>query len=388
MLTKTKKSYLYKMGYIDVIEELSQSKNLHQGDISSFSREVLKTAALTLGCKRTNVWLFNQDKSVLRSVQSYDAIADTYRQDPPLKQEELPNYFNYLIKNKIIVSNDAVSEEMNKELVDTYLIPNQIRSMIDVPLRSEGKMVGVICFEAVGEPYDWTNSDKKFTQSLAQLLSIAIETNQKNQYRNELEETIKQKEILLAEINHRVKNNMAVIIGLINLQKYKSRDDYHQKVLEELKEKIYSMAIVQNHLHNNKSLVKVELGMYLKEVIDNLLGSYGYGKAIDLQLEFEKAVIDISKGIPIGLIANEILTNSFKYAFDTEGQPHELKVSLSRNRDLVSLTIIDNGPGFEQTEANEGMGLELIRDLTEQISGNMQIYSNKGVEVQIEFPID
>lgn len=341
-----------------------------------------------LGCKRSNAWLFNRDRTSLISVQSYNAETDGYREEPPLKMKELPNYFKYLTKNKIIFSNDAVAEEMYQELVDSYLIPNQIKSMIDVPLRSEGKMIGVICFEAIKEIYEWTESDKKFTQSLAQLFSLAIETNQKNTYRKELEETIRQKEVLLSEINHRVKNNMAVIIGLINLQKYKSKDDYHHKILEELKEKIYSMAIVQNHLHNSKNLVTVELGQYLKEVIHNLHRSYGYGKSIDLQLDLEKAVIDISLGIPVGLIANEVLTNSFKYAFANESEVQELVVSLKRNWDMIILTFSDNGPGFDPSINMEGMGLELIRDLTEQISGSIQIYSNKGVEVQIEFPID
>lgn len=375
------------MKFIDVIEELSQSKSLHQGDIFNFSKEVLKTAARTLGCQRTNAWLFNENKTVLKSIQSYDASLEIFREEVALSEKDLPNYFNYLTKNKIIVSDDALSEKMNTELVESYLLPNQIKSMIDVPLRSEGEMVGVVCFEAVNEAHQWSDSDKKFTQSLAQLLSLAIETNQKNNYRKELEKTIQQKEILLSEINHRVKNNMAVIIGLINLQRIKTKDNYHEKVLEELKEKIYSMAVVQNHLHNNKSLVKVELGKYLEEVIQNLHGSYGHGKEIELKLNLGKAVIDITAGIPIGLIANEVLTNSFKYAFNEENQMHKLEVSLKRKQGEVLLTFKDNGPAYVPSKNEEGMGLELIRDLTEQISGSLEIRLDSGVEVQVQFPI-
>lgn len=375
------------MKYLDVIEELSNSKNLHQGDIYGFSKEVLRTASHTLSCQRTNAWLFNSGKTVLRSIQSYNASTDTFQEEQSLNRSDLPNYFNYLTKNKIIVSDNALAEEMNKELVDSYLVPNEIKSMIDVPLRSEGKMVGVICFEAVEDNYQWTDSDKKFAQSLAQLFSIAIETNQKNLYRRELEKTIEQKEVLLSEINHRVKNNMAVIIGLINLQRHKAKDDYHQKVLEELKGKIYSMAIVQNHLHNNKSLVKVELGMYLEEVIQNLHATYGHGKEIALKLNLEKAVIDISIGIPIGLIANEVLTNSFKYAFQEDGRDHQLSVRLIRQRDGVQLVFRDNGPGYDPAEVNDGMGVELIKELTEQISGSLEFNLKNGVELLINFPI-
>jgi len=376
------------MKYIEVIEELSESKHLHQGDVLKFSKEVLKTAALTLNCERTNAWLFNKGRTVLKSIHSYSSSSNDFKREADLSNDDLPNYFNYLTKNRIIVSDNAMSEEMNTELVDTYLKPNKIRSMIDVPLRSEGEMIGVICFEAVGDEHHWTDEEKKFTQSLAQLFSIAIETNQKNLYRRELERTIKQKEVLLYEINHRVKNNMSVIIGLINLQRHKSKDDYHQKVLEELKEKIYSMAIVQNHLHNNKSLVKVELRRYLEELIENLHGSYGHGKEIKLQLGLERAVIDISKGIPIGLIANEVLTNSFKYAFHQQDKEHILKVQLNRNQDEIVLIFSDNGPGFDPGKTETGMGMELIQDLTEQISGQVLFNFEKGAKVEIRFPVE
>ena len=376
------------MQFIDVIEELSQSKNLHQGDVYSFSKEVLKTASTTLGCKRTNAWLFNDDMSVLRSIHSYDASTNSFKEEESLYKRDLPNYFNFLTKNKIIVSEDALSEKMNMELVEGYLVPNQIKSMIDVPLRSEGEMVGLICFEAVEEIHQWTNAEKKFTQSLAQLLSLAIETNKKNALREELEQMVKQKEVLLYEINHRVKNNMAVIIGLINLQKHKSKDDFHINLLQELKEKIHSMAVVQNHLHNNKSLVKVELSLYLEELINNLHRSYGHGKEITLRMNLNRAVIDISKGIPIGLIANEVLTNSFKYAFSEDEVGHQLVVNLfRRNREIV-IQFSDNGVGFNPGLKQDGMGLELIRDLSKQIDGSYEIKVDDGVTITITFPIE
>ena len=180
---------------------------------------------------------------------------------------------------------------------------------------------------------------------------------------------------------------MAVIIGLINLQKAKSKDRYHEQILEELKAKIYSMAIVQNHLHNNKSLVKVELSLYLKEIIQNLHESYDEGKKIKLFLDLDKVVLDISKGIPIELVANEILTNSFKYAFSENKASNELKVSVKRKLNSVEIKFKDNGTGYNPEELQSGMGLELIQNLTEQIDGSLEIKIDQGVEINIEFPI-
>lgn len=375
------------MQYIQVIEELSNSENLRRGDILKFSKELLKISAETLGCQRTNAWLFNADQTVLQSINAYDAKQSKFSREGSLNRDDLPNYFRHLTQNKIIVSNDASASELNQELIASYILPNQITSMIDVPLRSEGDMIGVICFEYVKESYKWTESDQKFTQSLAQLFSLAIETSQKKIYRKELEKSIHQKEILLYEINHRVKNNMAIIIGLINLQRTKAKDQYHEEILDELKNKIYSMAVVQNHLHNNKSLVRVELSQYLNEIIYNLNELYNPNQKISLKTNLDKAVIDISQGIPIGLIANEILTNSFKYAFNGNRKNHQLSVLVKRKKGNVEMRFTDNGPAYDAKDINEGMGMGLIRDLTDQIKGSLEIKLNGGVDIKIEFPV-
>lgn len=100
----------------------------------------------------------------------------------------------------------------------------------------------------------------------------------------------------------------------------------------------------------------------------------------------ERAVIDISKGIPIGLIANEIMTNSFKYAFEDIDHP-QLSIELRRNRRQVTLIFRDNGSAYDPDTTEEGMGLELIRDLSEQISADLKLKLDEGVRFEISFMI-
>ena len=121
------------------------------------------------------------------SLLAYDKKNNTFSNDISQVNDDLPKYFKFLKKNELNVSNDAISEPINAELLDSYIIPNKITSMIDVPLRSEGEMIGLICFEHTETPHVWTNDEKKFTQSLAQLLSLALETSKKKEYRIELE---------------------------------------------------------------------------------------------------------------------------------------------------------------------------------------------------------
>ena len=168
------------------IEELSKSVDLHKGKIKKFTKEILIHSSESLFCDRCNVWLFEKEQTKLMSLLSYNRSDHSFSKEVSLDHETLPNYFKFLRKNELIVSDNARSEPMNSELLEGYIIPNEITSMIDVPLRSEGKMIGVICFEQFQKNHTWSSDEEKFTQSLAQLLSLALETNKKGNIGNGL----------------------------------------------------------------------------------------------------------------------------------------------------------------------------------------------------------
>lgn len=374
--------------YLQAIEELSKSVNLREGEIDNFTEEILINSSEVLGCARCNVWLFEEEQSRLVSLLSYSNADSSFKVEEDLTQDELPNYFKYLRKNKLILSDNAPNEPMNSELLEVYIIPNEITSMIDVPLRSEGKMIGVICFEHVREKHRWTSKEQNFTQSMSQLLSLALETSKKREYRLQLEKIISQKEVLISEIIHRVKNNMSVIMSLLNLQKNKTKDAHHAGLFEEIKDKVYSMSMIQEQLHTSNTIDRIDLGDYLQNLVSNLNNSYGLGKAVIINLDLDDDIgLDVSKAIPCGLISNEILTNSFKYAFNSDQETRELSVSLHESNDSIQLYFKDNGPGFDLDAAQAGMGLELIRDLSDQIDATIDVQIDGGVGIKLLFPI-
>ena len=373
--------------YLETIEELSKSVGLHEIEIDVFIREILVNSSNTLSCDRCNSWLFEDDQSKLVSLLSYSSSSNLFSYEDPLFINQLPNYFEFLKKNEIIVANNALVEPMNYELIDGYLGPNKITAMIDVPLRSEGKMIGVICFEHVKKKHKWSRDEQKFTQAVAQLLSLALETKKKREYRLELEKIVRQKEVLISEINHRVKNNMAVIISLLNLQKHKTEDQYHLKLFEEVKDKVFSMSMIQEQLHNNGNFESIDLSDFLEQLITNLNISYGEGKLVEIKLEMKHFGIDVTKAIPCGLIANEVLTNSFKYAFNEPSTLNKIEIRLDITDSHGVLTFKDSGPGFKLNSSTVGMGLELIKDLADQIDANLSIRSENGVEIKLLIPL-
>lgn len=373
--------------YLEAIESLSFSPNLHKGEITDFTREVLVIATNTLSCENCSVWLYEQNQTKLKSILAYKRSENNFYNQADLYKSQLPNYFNFLKKNKIIISNNTLEAPLVSELLVSYIMPNKITSMIDVPLRSEGKMIGVICFEFVETQHIWTIDEQRFTQSVAQLLSLAFETEKKREYRIALEKIITQKELLISEVNHRVKNNMAVIISLINSQKQKAKDDFHSALFEEINNKVYSMSMIQDQLNSKSNVECINLSSFLESLVYNLNSSYGLEKNIEINLEMEKVGVKISIAIPCGLIANEILTNSFKYAFGDQNKFPSLKITLKQTGEFVQLSFHDNGPGFDLKAVNTGMGMELIKDLSEQIDADMRINIDHGVDVKLQFPI-
>ena len=371
--------------YIETIEDLARSHSLRNGSADKFAESLLLKSVSTLDCARANAWVFNDDKTALISLCAVNARTGVVHKESTLKGSELPNYFKYLKRNEIIVSDYAREEPMNAELLSIYLIPHDITSMIDVPIRSNGEMIGVVCFEHTGEIHHWNHEEKSFIHSMAQLLSLALETERNHQYQLELERLVSQKQVLLAEVNHRVKNNLSIILSLLNMQKIKAEDDTHAELFEEVKEKVYAISLLQEQLHSNDRVDSINMALYLKKLSENLQLSYNQDRTIDLQVNLSPLDVTVTKAIPLGLIANELITNAYKHAFGVKNLFPKLTIHLSSNESMVKLVIADNGPGIVALDNTGGIGLELVHDLIDQIEGNIEMNNKNGLTVTVIF---
>lgn len=372
--------------YINTLERLAKSHNLRGGNIIKYTKEILKESANVLQCERTNAWTFNKNGEILDSINAYSFTSNDFKVEASLNEKSLPNYFHFLKRGEIIVSNNAREAEINTELITIYIDVNQISSMIDVPIRSEGEMIGVICFEHVKRKHDWTLEEQKFTQSIAQLFSLALETNKKRKYAEKLEKIIKEKEILMAEVNHRVKNNMASIISILRLQKMNCKEDYSRVLFDEVINKVYTMSAIQDRLHMSQDFSEIDIKDYVIDLISNLKNSYALKKEIKLFIKIDNLKLDLIKAVPFGLIVNEIATNSFKYGFIESNLNPKLSISCFCKNDIVQFEIEDNGPGKINSPAkSNGIGLELVQNLCTQINGKMTHSLKNGMKFTLEF---
>ncbi len=219
------------------------------------------------------------------------------------------------------------------------------------------------------------------------LLSKNTEIQNKNK---EIEKALIEKEILLKEVHHRVKNNLQIISGLLELQNIKVDDQEIKIALEEGKNRIQSVALIHKMMYQSDAISKIKMQEYLEELVAMLKVSYeNPQKPIDIIINVEKISIDIAKAVPISLIINEATCNVYKHAFTTETE-RRLEVVLkqtSSNNELI-LEIKDNGRGLPKNyslENSKTIGFDLIKGLTRQLKGNLVVKNSNGLTIQIQF---
>ena len=199
----------------------------------------------------------------------------------------------------------------------------------------------------------------------------------------------KEKEVLLREIHHRVKNNMQVISSLLKLQSKSVEDKRSVEMLKESQDRIRAMALVHEKLYKSKDLTNIDFDEYIKYLVQTLFRSYTVNREkIRLKLNIERVMLKIDKAIPCGLIVNELILNSLKHAF-ADGDKGEIEVSLLFiNENEVELAVSDNGIGIpEGIDFNNSgsLGLKLVNILTDQIDGKLYLDQSKGTKFQIRF---
>ncbi|MGH7824947.1 MAG: sensor histidine kinase [Candidatus Binatia bacterium] len=206
----------------------------------------------------------------------------------------------------------------------------------------------------------------------------------------ELEASLREKEILLKEIHHRVKNNLQIISSLLSLQAQKISEPHVQSLFRQARDRVRSMALVHENLYQSPDLGRAELAEYARALMQSLFEAYGEAAAnIRLRLELEPVHLPVDVAIPCGLILNELATNALKHAF--HGRPKgEITVVLEAGRDgMIRLKVQDNGNGLPpglDWRSGGSLGLRLVNMLTEQLNGTLEVRNNHGTIFQLTLP--
>jgi two-component sensor histidine kinase len=233
---------------------------------------------------------------------------------------------------------------------------------------------------------------EKRTDELAKANAVLAEEIAGRKKAEELvKASLKEKEVLLQEIHHRVKNNMTVITSLLQIQANTIEDEQYKDIFINSINRIKSMALIHEKLYRSADFAKVNFEDYLKEMLNNMLMSYGLNsQRVALVTEVENINLRIDTAIPCGLIINELVSNSLKYAFPDD-RKGEIRVAIRLNdKGRAEVKVSDNGVGIPEEldfRNTNSMGLNLINALTGQLQGEIELNRKNGTEFMIVFGI-
>ncbi|WP_276485970.1 tetratricopeptide repeat-containing sensor histidine kinase [Paraflavitalea pollutisoli] len=203
---------------------------------------------------------------------------------------------------------------------------------------------------------------------------------------DQLQHLVREKEWLLREVHHRVKNNLQTIISLLESQAIYLQDDA-LRAIESSQHRIYAMSLIHQKLYQVENVKTINMSQYLPEFMWYLRESFGENNKIQYNLEVDPISLDLSVAIPVALIVNEAVTNAIKYAFP-DGKRGTIDIAMRRVDEEIVLSIADNGVGVGlhlTGQSNNSLGLELMKGLTREIRGHIEILSNEGTTVMVRF---
>jgi two-component sensor histidine kinase len=228
------------------------------------------------------------------------------------------------------------------------------------------------------------------TQDGLMVLSAIVDISDRKQKEARIHKMLREKDVLLSEVHHRVKNNLQVIYSLLDLQSARISDSTLLDILRDSQNRIRSMVQIHQTLYQSKDFAEVDFGQFLDELIPTLISSYGIdSSAVSLTIKAEQVRLPIESAVPCGLAVNELISNALKHAFPA-GRAGEIRVSLTHGADhRVVLSVSDNGVGlpdhFDMVDPAT-LGLQLVTLLADQLGGTISVHRIDPTEFTLKFP--
>lgn len=196
------------------------------------------------------------------------------------------------------------------------------------------------------------------------------------------ESLLRDRETLLREIHHRVKNNLQVVSSLLSIQGREITDDKAQRAVNETRNRVQSMALIHQFLYGDQNLSTIDMPQYIEQLSNRLFSTYRVDHdLVQLHVDVDPLLLDVDTAIPVGLILNELITNSLKYAFP-EGREGNLWVSLKENADVLILRVKDDGVGVDDiTPKSTSFGMKLLNAFKQKLEADFEIKSEQGLQI-------
>jgi len=265
-------------------------------------------------------------------------------------------------------------------------------SFLIYPIRGQkGRIIGLLSIHNKTIP-PFTEEDYEIGALLAAFCSEGLRaTNAFEELlerERELEQSLSEKDVLLREIHHRVKNNMQIIISLMNLQRPVYKEEFDQRLVDKSIRRIQAMALAHEQLYRTEDLTKINLSLYVRGIVEEILrNSTMVGSKIKVSTAIEDHNIALDQIIPVGIIIHELVDNALEHAF-RDGRAGWIKIEGGAVQNRCSISVTDNGTGLSadfDLETAGSLGFMLVKTLTSQIDGTVQYVRDGGTCFLLEF---
>lgn len=329
--------------------------------------------------------IYDHEKDIL----SFPYFVDEY-DEPPKPGKPAHGLTDYVLRTgkPLLALPDVFEMLLEQGEVESIGTPSI--DWIGVPLRVKDRVIGVMVAQTYTSGTRYTEDDLRIFTFVSNHIAMVIE---RLQAEKEIRVALEEKEVLLREIHHRVKNNLQVISSLLNLQMDFIVDANDRRMFEETQARVKSIAYVHEELYQSRNLARVNFADYVERVTTNLFDLFQLNPNIKLSIEVEDIELGVDTAIPCGLIINELVSNSLKYAFPNN-QKGEILIRLAADtseaeKPAYVLTVADNGIGIPEDilfPHQDSLGLQLVNILSRQLGGHIQLSREKGTTFSIRFP--
>lgn len=243
------------------------------------------------------------------------------------------------------------------------------------------------------DTYIWVNNQRSLVKNEngepVAIVGSVRDISERKKHEVETKKSLKEKQTLLEEIHHRVKNNLAVISSLLELQKNETEESVRE-VFDDTQARIQSIAMIHEKLYQTETLSEVNIREYIEDFAAMISQTFNSGqKNVTIKKNIQNFSLDITKAVPLGLIFNELLNNAFKHGF-SDKKEGEIRIFLKEQNDSILFSLADNGnalPDDFSLDGSGSLGMTLVKTLTKQLQGKIDIEQNEWTEFEIVFPI-
>ncbi|TVR85401.1 MAG: GAF domain-containing protein, partial [Spirochaetaceae bacterium] len=374
------------------IAELAVGATAADGDLLQNLQHITEVVSATLEIEHASIWRLSEDGESLECLDLYKADTSEHTQgdliEPVLVAQHL-RYFAALKTRSQVYAHDALSDPRTAELAERYLKPRGISSLLDSSIVLGGQLTGVVSCEHIGPKRTWTPDEEAFVSTVASLVAQLFENREKHHAQEALQQQLEEKELLLRETHHRIKNNLSSISSLLSLQAQDATHPETVSALEAAAGRVGSMSRLYERMLLSDVSGEIRVDHYLQDMVSTVLELYDESGSCNVEVQVDDFALGAKQLFPLGIIVNELLTNTMKYAFKG-GCGGKVQVLAKLHNSEVRLTVADDGIGLPEDfdpQTQGGFGLSLVQMLASQLQAELRIESVHGTQITLTFPV-